>query len=231
MVDSAEILINGEISVLGRLVAASNATLYCQVTYKSVELNAVYKPIIGEEPLWDFPEGTLANREQAAFTVNQALGWDLVPQTVLRDGPYGLGMVQQWIDVDDTIDVIALAQSRDERLQAMAIFDALINNTDRKIGHLLPTSDGRLLGCDHGVTFHQQPKLRTVLWQFRGEPIPAHLLDDLEGLDPTILDPELEPLLAKDEIAAFHRRLADLLKDQTFPYPSQDWPAVPWPPI
>jgi uncharacterized repeat protein (TIGR03843 family) len=221
----------GEIALVGRLVQASNATLFVTVATADGPVDAVYKPIAGEAPLWDFPDGTLAYREVAAHVGARALDWELVPLTILRDGPYGLGMVQEWIETDESVDLVAWAQSRDPRLARMALFDALINNTDRKIGHLLPTADGRLLGCDHGVAFHEQYKLRTVIWQFRGEPIPDHLLADIERIPPADFTSLLDGLIAPAEIAAFLARRANLLEDGHFPMPPTDWPAVPWPPI
>jgi uncharacterized repeat protein (TIGR03843 family) len=163
---------SGELSVTGRLVDASNATLYGVIKpidgAESDEIRVIYKPVAGERPLWDFPDGNLANREYAAFLISEIAKWNLVPTTILREGPFGPGMVQQWIDIDETVD-LALFYSQDQPLlRKLALFDAVINNTDRKIGHLLPTADGKLMGCDHGVTFHHEDKLRTVLWQWAG---------------------------------------------------------------
>lgn len=217
-----EALTHGEITVLGRLAVASNATLLVKVD----EVTAVYKPIAGEQPLWDFPDQTLAYREVAAFEVSEALGWGIVPTTVLREGPYGLGAVQQWIEIDEGIDLIEMAQSDDERLARIALFDAAINNTDRKISHLLPQGN-RIYGCDHGVTFHVDDKLRTVLWQWRGRQIPESWLADLSRLDV----PALKLPLSDEEILAFEHRINRLLKERTFPQPSLEWPAVPWPPL
>ena len=158
----------------GRLVDASNATLYCTVKSHGTEATCVYKPVAGERPLWDFPDGTLAGREVAAYAVSRAAGWNFVPPTVLRDGPYGPGMCQLWIDLDASADLIALARRTDyPPLREMAVFDAVINNADRKIGHLLPDADGHLYGCDHGICFAEEYKLRTVLWQWRGKPLPG----------------------------------------------------------
>src|SRR6059058_5984508 len=147
------LLQHGDMTVEGRLVAATNATLYCSVEYEGVRANCVYKPVRGERPLWDFPDGTLAGREVAAFLVSDATGWDLVPPTVLRDGPFGLGMCQLWIDVDETVDLQELAHSDHPDVQRMVVLDAVINNADRKGGHLLPTPEGRVYGVDHGVCF------------------------------------------------------------------------------
>lgn len=231
MAIDADLLRSGEIRLVGRLVEASNATLFVAVATDAGEVEAVYKPTAGEAPLWDFPDGTLAFREVAAYQVAQLLEWDLVPTTVLRDGPFGPGMVQEWITIDDEVDLIALAQSDDLRLAHLALFDALINNTDRKIGHLLPTPDGRVLGCDHGVAFHVDDKLRTVLWQFRGESIPPQWLDDLVRLEDAHWRSTLEPLLHGEEIDALLRRRDALLDSGRYPQPSPHWPAVPFPPI
>ena len=162
----------------GRLVDASNATLFCTVKSHGAQANCVYKPIAGERPLWDFPRGTLAGREVAAYVVTRAAGWNFVPPTVMRDGPFGPGMCQLWIDLDESVDLIALARRTDyQPLREMAVFDAVINNADRKIGHLLPVPDGHLYGCDHGICFAEEYKLRTVLWQWRGDPLPERAVD------------------------------------------------------
>jgi len=163
--DNLMILTHGELHVTGRLVDASNATLYATATLEDRELVCIYKPIAGERPLWDFSDGCLAHREYAAYLVSDYLGFDLVPLTILRDGPYGLGMVQQWVDIDESIDLAKFFATDHPQLRSMALFDAIINNTDRKIGHLLPLDEKTLFGCDHGVTFHTDDKLRTVLWQ------------------------------------------------------------------
>lgn len=219
----------GEIEVSGRLVEASNATLFGSIRVgKELLGNVIYKPTSGERPLWDFPHGTLAQREVAAFQLSEILGWDVVPPTLLRDGPYGIGMVQSWIDIDEEIDVVEVGQGDHADIIRMVLFDALINNTDRKFGHLLPLN-GRIFGCDHGVTFHQEDKLRTVLWHFRGEPIPAELLNDLNRLEDAL--PVLELLIHPEEIAALLTRRESLRSRGTFPQPSDDWPAVPWPPF
>ena len=155
--DALALLRDGELAVEGRLVDASNATLYCAVTLDGVTAACVYKPVAGERPLWDFPDGTLAEREVAAYEVSAATGWDIVPPTVLRDGPSGPGMVQLWIDVDETVDIARFMRRSDaRRLRRMAVFDAVINNADRKGGHLLPTPDGHVYGVDHGVTLQRR---------------------------------------------------------------------------
>ena len=144
--------------------------------------NCVYKPIRGERPLDDFPDGTLAYREAAAYVVSEAIGWSVVPPTIMRDGPLGRGMVQLWIDVDQERNVIDLIRAGDPALRRMALFDAVINNADRKGGHLLPTADGHVYGVDHGVTFSPDPKLRTILWGWRGQPLDDSELATLDDL-------------------------------------------------
>ncbi|MBE7187658.1 SCO1664 family protein, partial [Jatrophihabitans endophyticus] len=161
--DAVTLLSAGELSIEGRVMDASNASFYCAVTDGVRTAACVYKPVAGERPLWDFPDGTLAEREVAAYEVSAATGWGIVPPTVYREGPAGPGMVQLWIDVDESVDVGRLMRRRDlERLREIAVFDAVINNSDRKGGHLLPTVDGEVYGIDHGVTFSVDDKLRTV---------------------------------------------------------------------
>ena len=233
---SLKLLATGELDIQGRLVDASNATLYCTVSADGAEATCVYKPIAGERPLWDFPDGTLAGREVAAYLVSHAGGWDVVPPTVYRDGPFGPGMCQLWIDADEAVDLVELARSGDDaRLRQMSVFDALVNNADRKIGHLLPMPTGHLYGCDHGVCFSAEYKLRTVLWQWRGKKLtPAamaalhHTHDLLTNGD---LGEELSQWLTPAEVGATIGRVERLLALKTHPYPPTDWPAVPWPPI
>lgn len=228
--DKFLLLSKGELVVTGRLVDASNATLFATLTYEDLSMNAIYKPVAGERPLWDFQEGALANREYAAFLVSEYLGLGLVPLTVLRDGPYGDGMVQEWIDIDESIDLGSFFSTDSSDLRAMAFFDAIINNTDRKIGHLLPTASGELYGCDHGVTFHVEDKLRTVLWQWAGDSLTDAellLLDKLStGLDSNL---DLSPHLTSLEIAAIKSRVSRLISNSVMPQPNANWPSVPWP--
>lgn len=230
-----EVLSAGEIEIVGRLVDASNATLVGHANLGGLEISVIYKPRAGERPLWDFPTGSLADREVAAFIMSQALNWDLVPNTLLRDGPYGIGMVQEWIDIDETVDVMGLIESGHLDLRRMVLFDAVINNTDRKFGHLLPTSDGRIRGCDHGVAFHPDDKLRTVLWNWAGESIPAQELDGLAAIEQSLangaLFERLLPHLTREEIGMTWERLNRLLTEKCFPIPGTDWPTVPWPPF
>lgn len=226
-------LLIGEIKISGRLVDASNATLFGSCTHDGNELSVIYKPIAGERPLWDFADGNLASREYASYLLSELIGWNLIPVTVLRDGPFGEGMVQQWIDIDEDVDLALFYRTDDARLRKLALFDAIINNTDRKIGHLLPTKDGRVLGCDHGVTFHEEDKLRTVLWQWANVP-----LTDSEKLELTQLlghlnlrTTEILHLVTENEYQALIERVERLLSSGEFPAPSEDWPAVPWPPF
>ena len=230
--DNLMILTHGELHVTGRLVDASNATLYATATLEDRELVCIYKPIAGERPLWDFADGCLAHREYAAYLVSNYLGFDLVPLTILRDGPYGLGMVQQWVDIDESIDLAKFFATDHPQLRSMALFDAIINNTDRKIGHLLPLDEKTLFGCDHGVTFHTDDKLRTVLWQWADEPFTPEEIALLEKAQISLageLGQLLSPLLTVQEIQETTRRIAELLSSGTFPLPNPDWPAVPWP--
>ena len=230
--DNLMILTHGELHVTGRLVDASNATLYATATFEDRELVCIYKPIAGERPLWDFSDGCLAHRENAAYLVSDYLGFNLVPLTILRDGPYGLGMVQQWVDIDENIDLAKFFATDHPRLRSMALFDAIINNTDRKIGHLLPVDEKTLFGCDHGVTFHTDDKLRTVLWQWADEPFTPEEITLLEKAQISLageLGQLLAPLLTVQEILETTRRVAELLSSGAFPLPNPDWPAVPWP--
>lgn len=233
--DALALLRDGELSVEGRLVDASNATLYCAVECDGVTAACVYKPVAGERPLWDFPDGTLAEREVAAFEVSQATGWRIVPPTVYRDGPLGPGMVQLWVAGDDEADLIRLIRRRDsQQLRRIAVLDAVINNADRKGGHLLPTPDGHVYGVDHGVTFHVEDKLRTVLWQWAGNRLPDDALDTLSALRADLdaaLGARLHELLSAREVRRTVRRVDALLRNGQHPEPSGDWPPVPWPPM
>lgn len=230
------LLTNGTLTIEGRLVEASNATLLCQIEADGVAALCVYKPVAGERPLWDFPHGTLAGREHAAYLTSEATGWNLIPPTVLREGPYGEGMVQFWIDVDESVDVEAMVRRADPRLRPMAVLDAVMNNSDRKGVHLLPSVDGAVYGCDHGLTFHNEDKLRTVLWAWRGQDLSAEeaevvgmLADSLAG--DGALRAALAPYLTRRELGAAQRRAAVLASLGRFPQPNGDWPAIPWPPF
>ena len=230
--DKLLILSQGELQVTGRLVDASNATLYATATHQDQSITCIYKPIAGERPLWDFSDGCLAHREYAAYLVSSYLDFNLVPLTILRDGPYGFGMVQQWVDIDESTDLAKFFATDHPQLRSMALFDAIINNTDRKIGHLLPVDGETVFGCDHGVTFHVDDKLRTVLWQWADEPFTTEEIALLKKAQSSLsgeLGQLLTPLLTEREIAQTMRRVADLLSSGTFPLPNPDWPAVPWP--
>lgn len=228
------LLESGEITVEGRLVDASNATLFVTITDGDGSTKAIYKPIAGERPLWDFPDGNLANRERAAFLIDRALGYNHVPKTILRDGPFGVGMVQQWIDIDEEIDLENYFRMNDPQLREVALFDAIINNTDRKIGHLIPEKGGHLYICDHGVTFHTEDKLRTVLWQWAGERLTAEEIEKLQALRGYLESQdanELHDLLTPGEISAMNVRIEKLISTSLFPEPNPEWPHIPWPPF
>ncbi|MFB7736973.1 SCO1664 family protein [Streptomyces sp. NPDC056112] len=260
--EPAELLARGELTVRGRIREASNAALFCTVAYDGREASCVYKPVAGERPLWDFPDGTLAAREVAAYEVSEATGWSLVPPTVLRDGPYGEGMVQLWIEATPEAELLALLDAEepgpgwkaigfaevgegrtallvhadDERLRRMAVLDAVINNADRKGGHLLPTPEGHLYGIDHGVTFNVENKLRTLLWGWAGEPLPPEVLAVLKALKDTLRDgaplaTRLAALITPAELDATRARVTALLTSGAHPEPSGEWPAIPWPPV
>nr|WP_240955764.1 SCO1664 family protein [Micromonospora sp. HNM0581] len=255
------LLRDGELTVEGRLVDASNTTLRALLTLDGVSARCVYKPVRGERPLWDFPEGTLAGREVAAYLVSAATGWDLVPPTVLRDGPLGPGSCQLWIDEppdseplvgfvpadsvparwfpiaaarDDDGTAYALAHADDPRLARLALLDAVINNADRKGGHVLVGPDDRIHGVDHGVSFHVDEKLRTVLWGWADRSLPDDAVDMLARLSRQLAGPlgaDLAEHLTRGETAALAARIDRLRESCRFPRPSQDWPAVPWPPL
>ena len=228
---SAETLSIGDIKVIGRLIDASNATLMGEIVSPNSSIKVIYKPIAGEKPLWDFQDGNLAFREYCAFLVSDLAGFNIVPATILRDGPFGLGMVQQWIEIDRTVDVVEFGQSEDRQLRKLALFDSIINNTDRKYGHLLIDSDKKLFGCDHGVSFHSQNKLRTVIWQFAGEKFTTEEMALLERTREVDFNGVFENYLTDIEVSAFLDRINALIASGTFPFPSDEWPAIPWPPV
>ena len=238
-----DVLRDGEIEIVGRIVGSSNNAMLVTVTRprpepdaeQALAIDAVYKPILGERPLDDFPDGTLARREVAAWHVSEASDWAIVPPSVLRDGPFGEGMVQSFVELDPAADVVAMILEDDPRLRRMAVLDAVMNNTDRKGGHILAVDGGRHVhGVDHGVCFSTVPKLRTVLWGWRGQPFEP---DELEGLGRirSALDGELgvtlRTLISRTEVRATVRRTDELLASGCFPFPSPTWPAVPWPPF
>ncbi len=238
--DVIRLLRDGRLDLVGRLWASTNQAMLGTVVEAGdddgtpVAIDVVYKPTAGERPLHDFPPGTLTRREVAAFLVSEATGWGIVPPTVLRDGPFGEGMVQAWVHADPDADVIAMIVGDDERLRTVAVFDAIVNNTDRKGGHLLPLLSGHIHGVDHGVCFSPQPKLRTVLWGWRGMVLSPSELAALQRVRAEldgVLGGHLASLLAGDEVAATIGRVDALLHDGRFPEPPTDWPAVPWPPF
>jgi uncharacterized repeat protein (TIGR03843 family) len=240
-VTTLDVLAEGDLEIVGRIVGSSNNALFVRVTRvcpdpePTIVLDAVYKPTIGERPLDDFPDETLGRREVAAWHVSEASGWGIVPPTILRDGPFGEGMVQAFVDVDPDVDVVEMVVGDDPRLRRMATLDAAMNNTDRKGGHILPVDGGaHLFGVDHGVCFSTEPKLRTVLWGWRGQPLAADELDGLrrirEALDAD-LGARLRELLSAAEVRATRRRVDALLTTARFPLPSPTWPAIPWPPF
>ncbi len=230
-----EVLADGEIHLSGQFVWGSNYTYLAEVTGGGTKLAAVYKPSHGERPLWDFPSGSLAAREVAAFVTSLALGWEMVPPTVLRaEAPAGPGSLQLFVETDPETHYFTLSEEeKDRRLRPVALFDLLINNADRKGGHILLGPDGRLWLIDHGVTFHHQNKLRTVVWDFAGEPIPERLLSDVERFRERLsgdsgLQAEYGRLLTSIEFEAMKSRADRVLSDRCFPEPGPGR-AYPWP--
>lgn len=215
--------------VVGRFVDASNATLLATTNEGEP---VVYKPTAGERPLWDFPVETLAAREVLTYEVAQAMGYDIVPETMLGDGPYGVGSIQRFVDLDESFDPFALLESDPGQLWSMAVLDIVTNNADRKLGHII--SDGaRLLGIDHGLTFHADEKLRTVLWVFSGQPLPESERKGLELLDAELggeLGDRVVDLLGAEERRALQDRVDQLIANPVHPNPPHDRPPLPWPP-
>lgn len=252
-----DLVAHGRMRVEGRLVDASNVTLLCAVELDGVTAKAVYKPVSGERPLWDFPDGTLAGREVATYLVAEAAELAHVPPTVLRDGPFGEGMVQLWVETDDEdlVDVCApedapegwrvvlhahdrlgepavLVHSSLDGVRDLAVLDVVVNNTDRKGGHVLSGVDGRVYGVDHGICLHTDPKLRTVLWGWLGERLPDETVDKLRKLRWSVdheLGEALVPHLTRAEVAALAGRIDGLLAEGVFPAPGEQWRAIPWP--
>ncbi|GAA2831257.1 SCO1664 family protein [Kitasatospora paracochleata] len=255
------LLRDGELTVHGRLTDASNAVLYCTATLDGLTAPCVYKPVAGERPLWDFPDGTLAGREVAAYELAAATGWTLIPPTVLREGPHGPGMVQLWVEPDpDAPELLALQDPTgpddgwlpivradvgggrtallvhrdDPGLRRLAVLDAVLNNADRKGGHWIPAADGRIYGIDHGVTFNAADKLRTLLWGWADTPLPPDALDVLHRLAADLDGPlaaRLAPHLTPAELDALRARTGRLIATGRHPLPSADWPSIPWPPV
>jgi uncharacterized repeat protein (TIGR03843 family) len=232
-----EILKEGEIdAVHGMLRWSSNYTFLVSISHKDMTIMGIYKPREGERPLWDFPEGTLYRREVATFLTSQALGWALVPPTVVREGPRGIGSVQLFIDHDPEYNYFSFDESMAPQIKRLALFDAIINNADRKGGHCIVDSQGHLWGIDHGISFHAANKLRTVIWDYAGQSIPEPMLEDVEKLCQTLDNAEsdyrhsLHELLADVEIQACHQRIKRLLKSRHYPQPGRG-PNYPWPPV
>jgi len=232
--EARRLLRDGEIDLEGRLLDASNVTLVGSIRTDALAAECVYKPVAGERPLWDFPDGTLAGREVSAFLVSEATGWGVVPPTVLREGPFGSGMVQLWMDGDDSIDLAAFVRRDHPGLRRMAVFDAVVNNADRKGGHIIPMRDGHVYGVDHGICFSTDPKLRTLLWRWAGKPLSDEALEVLERLADELrgdLGEHLHQHLTRKEVRCTQQRVAELLRTGRHPEPSGEWPALPWPPF
>jgi uncharacterized repeat protein (TIGR03843 family) len=264
--DDCEVLRRGELTVIGRIRSASNATFLCEAHLGELQAHCVYKPIAGEAPLWDFPDGTLAGRELSAYLVSDALGWNIVPYTIIRDGPAGRGMLQLWVDqpgdevgdepesgpdlvdllpaghippgflpvlqaYDYAGDEVTLVHADDIRLRRMAVFDVLINNADRKGGHILSGVDGRVYGVDHGVSLHVEDKLRTVLWGWAGKPVDDETLETVRRLRDQLrgsLGDQLCEHITGREVTALHARAVALLDNPVMPTPDRRRP-IPWP--
>jgi len=231
----ATVLARGELEVVGRMRYSSNGTFLVQARADGVELPAIYKPRRGERPLWDFPDGTLCRREVASYVMSCALGWDIVPVTVLRDdAPLGVGALQRFVEHDPDEHYFTLLPQNEDRFRQFAAFDVLVNNTDRKGGHCLrDLANDMVVGIDHGLTFHPVWKLRTVIWDFAGERLPPALVDDLcrvlAELDRGPVGEQLALLLSPAELAAVAIRATDLLRDGVFPEPEPGYHSVPWP--
>jgi len=225
-------LAEGDLELLGRIPWASNATLLARVRHRELEGLAVYKPVRGERPLWDFPPGTLYRREVAAYLVSEQLGWRLVPPTLVREGPLGVGSLQLYVDADAEVTAFELLAAGNAALPRIAAFDVVTNNADRKAGHCLMGEDERVWAIDHGVCFHAEPKLRTVLWDLAGHPLEAADVADLEALAAAAtgggLGDRLAELLAADEIAAVAERSLGLARAGRLPAPGSGR-AYPWP--
>ena len=227
-------LATGELEILGLLPNSSNYTFLARATTATEELLAVYKPRRGETPLWDFPRGTLCQREVAAYLLASALGWPNIPATLLREGPEGEGSVQLFVAFDPEQHYFTMEGTRDDDFRRVALFDLVVNNADRKGGHCLLAPDDTIWVVDHGVCFHEEPKLRTVIWTFVGQPIPDALIADLDrvrdDLASGLLHDELTSLLSPDERAALGERLDAIIADARFPEPGPGRP-YPWPPV
>lgn len=231
------LLSQGTLEVQGMLPWSSNYTLLTSVRTDALEGLAVYKPRRGERPLWDFPRGTLCQREVAAYLLGQMLGWSLVPPTVLRDGPYGIGSLQLFIDADQEAHLFTMQQEGgfEPTIERLAVFDILANNADRKSGHCLKGNDGRLWAIDHGLCFHAEPKLRTVLWDFAGQQLRPEIVEDVCALRERLRGDDVvikmfANLLSDEELRALRRRVERLVDSQRYPQPGRGR-SVPWPPV
>ena len=231
------ILEQGEISITGEYLWGSNYTFAVEISLGDQTLQGVYKPTRGERPLWDFPRATLAHREVAAYLVSEALGWSFVPPTIFREeGPIGPGSLQLYVDHDPEYNYFSFSKVDLQRLRPVAAFDYLINNADRKGSHILFDPNGQLWLIDHGISFHQEQKLRTVVWDFAGEPLPDQICSDLANLElqltpGTILYDHLEQYLVPQEIIALVKRNQLLISSKTFPDPHPNRRPYPWPPV
>lgn len=229
-----DVLANGELRLIGLLPRASNYTFLGEVAASGGAVPVVYKPREGEIPLWDFPEGTLCQREVAAYLVARQLGWPNVPPTILRDGPHGEGSVQLFVDHDPSEHYFTMRERRAEDLRAIAGFDVVAGNGDRKAGHCLEGGDGKIWVVDHGLCFNEEPALRTVIWDFAGEPVPGALLQSVDRLATELRDgplkEELGPLLSSAEILAMEKRARALVESGTYPFPGPGR-SEPWPPV
>jgi uncharacterized repeat protein (TIGR03843 family) len=249
----------GELELVGRITTASNATFLARLD----DVAVVYKPTAGERRLWDFPDGTLARREVATYEVSEVLGWHVVPRTWLGDGPFGSGMLQVWCEptgyasapavslvpseeapgdgwchvldaYDETGLPVSLLHEDSAPMRRMAVLDVVTNNADRKGAHVLEMADGHRYGVDHGLTFNTEPRLRTILWGWVGEPLEPEEIDGLERLLVSLdgdLGTRLAELVEPEEVAAFAARCERLLRERRFPPPEGDMPAIPWPPL
>jgi uncharacterized repeat protein (TIGR03843 family) len=233
-----ERLQSAPLKVHGRIVNASNATMLVETDDEGDAVLAVYKPRMGERPLWDFPLGSLHRREVAAYEVSAYLGWEVVPPTVLRDGPMGEGSLQLFIDHDPRRHYFALLDTEDydEQFERMATFDLLINNADRKGGHVLLAADGHIWGCDHGLSFHVESKLRTVIWEFGGTSFPPEWCDDLRRLAADLrngspIAHRLTDLLSAPETEVLAQRAEAIIRAGALPDLDEDDRPYPWPPI
>ncbi len=230
------LLRKGELKPLGAIPWSSNYALLFEVAHGGKQILAIYKPRRGERPLWDFPSGSLYLREYAAFLVSQALGWQLVPPTVVREGPYGPGSLQVFIDSDPELHYFNVFPDHADDFRRIALFDVVINNADRKAGHCLLDAQEHMWSIDHGICFHVEPKLRTVIWDFAGDPIPALLFEGLCTLAAQMepgqrLLSDLEQILSPEEVGALNRRIQRLLTERRFPKPDPTRRNHPWPPI